>query len=162
MPAGNDNQDICSTPIGKSKAVIVGASEMSDKMYNSSNYGSCITLFAPGHKIPSTYVGSETSTSVLSGTEMAAAHVAGLLAYLQSFEGVALAPEMLKTMLLRSATRTILKGVPKGTPNVSRNKFKSRVTNSRLQLTKFSCLPSTTWSKSETSGVMTNSGSLSV
>lgn len=163
MPAGNGNQDICSTPIGQSNAVIVGASTLSDEIAYFSNYGSCTTLFAPGLNIQSTYVGSETSISVLSGTEMAAAHVAGLLAYLQSLQPELLAPADLKSLLLNYATKGVFSSLPtEDTPNVSRNKLKSQVTRPRLQLTNPSCLPTTTSRESETRGVTRKSGFLSV
>ena len=121
VPAGNGDGDICSTAIFQSKAVIVGASERFEQMSYFSNPGSCITLFAPGSAIRSTYVGDYESW-VLYGTETAAAHVAGLLAYLQSLQPEVLAPADLKSMLVRYATQGALSKVPDGTPNVSRKK----------------------------------------
>ena len=62
----------------------VGASTLGDERAYFSNYGKCVDVFAPGLNILSTYRGSPTATSTLSGTSMASPHTAGLLAYLLS------------------------------------------------------------------------------
>jgi cerevisin len=64
--------------------VTVGASTLGDERAYFSNFGKCVDVFAPGLNILSTYRGSPTATSTLSGTSMASPHTAGLLAYLLS------------------------------------------------------------------------------
>lgn len=113
VPAGNNGTDACSS-IAQSKALIVGASGLDDRMASFSNSGPCISLFAPGVSIKSTYIGDKYSENVLSGTEMAAAHVAGLLAYFLTLQPAA-DP---KSTLFEIATRGALLGLPDGTPNV--------------------------------------------
>ncbi len=64
--------------------VTVGNSTRRDELALSSNYGSAVDLFAPGSEIVSLNYSSNTGTTVLSGTSMAAPHVAGALALLKA------------------------------------------------------------------------------
>jgi cerevisin len=85
VAAGNDNRDACNySPAGAVKAVTVGASTLGDERAYFSNHGKCVDVFAPGMNILSTFKGSETAITTLSGTSMAAPHIAGLLAYFLS------------------------------------------------------------------------------
>lgn len=61
-----------------------------------SNYGKCVAAWAPGHQVLSTFAAKPQKASVtyatysyLTGTSMAAPHVAGLAAYLAETEGLA-------------------------------------------------------------------------
>ncbi|KCV69772.1 hypothetical protein H696_04181 [Fonticula alba] len=114
--AGNSNRDAClSSPARVSSAITVAATDKYDNRASFSNWGSCVDIFAPGVAITSTWIGSTTATATLSGTSMAAPHVAGVAA-LALGQGGALTPASLKNTLLRNATPNVVKD-PRGSPN---------------------------------------------
>ena len=79
VAAGNSGADACSySPASTSTALTVGATNSSDAKASWSNYGSCLDLFAPGVSILST--SSSGGSTTMSGTSMAAPHVAGAAA----------------------------------------------------------------------------------
>lgn len=86
VAAGNSNANACNfSPARAASALTVGATVSNDSRASYSNYGSCVDIFAPGSSITSAWVGSNTATRTISGTSMAAPHVAGAAAlYLQA------------------------------------------------------------------------------
>ena len=86
VAAGNSAWDACAyTPARTPTAITVAASTSVDERALWSNYGQCVDIFAPGDQITSAGIASDTSIRVLSGTSMAAPHVAGAIAmYLES------------------------------------------------------------------------------
>jgi len=81
IASGNQQNDACYRSPGRVPAALtVGASDVNDTSYLYTNPGSCLDLFAPGVDIPSAWSTSDTSRYTLTGTSMAAAHVAGVAA----------------------------------------------------------------------------------
>ena len=79
--AGNSNANACNySPARVGSAITVGSSTSSDSRSAFSNYGSCLDLFAPGSSITSAWHTSDAATNTISGTSMAAPHVAGVAA----------------------------------------------------------------------------------
>ena len=86
VAAGNSNADACRTsPAMVPTAMTVGATDpFTDIRASWSNWGDCVDWFAPGVGIKSAGTASTTGWVLMSGTSMAAPHVAGVAAqYLQ-------------------------------------------------------------------------------
>jgi len=78
VAAGNGSDDACATsPARVQNVLTVGASNRHDRLWGSTNYGPCVDLFAPGDDVTSAGLGSSLR---MSGTSMAAPHVAGVAA----------------------------------------------------------------------------------
>jgi subtilisin family serine protease len=78
LASGNSSADACGfTPARTVEAITVNATTGSDARASFSNYGTCTDIFAPGEHIPSAWNTSDSATGTISGTSMAAPHVAG-------------------------------------------------------------------------------------
>ena len=88
--AGNTGGDACSVSPASAAGVIgVGASTRSDGYASFSNVGPCVDAIAPGETILSAWIGGPGATTTLSGTSMAAPHMAGMAArFLQAAPGI--------------------------------------------------------------------------
>lgn len=81
IAAGNDNIDACiGSPNRVGPALTVASTTQSDARSSFSNWGDCVDVFAPGSSISSAWYSNDRSSAVLSGTSMAAPHVAGAAA----------------------------------------------------------------------------------
>lgn len=118
VAAGNENTNASTfSPGSEPSACTTGGTTIADARMPTSNYGPAIDIFAPGASIPSLWITSDTSTNILSGTSMAAAHIAGLGAYFLALEGPR-TPAALCARLREVATQNVLTGVPSGTANL--------------------------------------------
>ncbi len=116
VAAGNDNGgDACLvTPAAAPSALTVGASTSADARAPFSNIGPCVDLFAPGQSITSSTI--DGGFGVLSGTSMAAPHVAGVAALALAAEPTASASRV-HQLLTTTATANVLSDVGSTTPN---------------------------------------------
>ncbi len=117
IAAGNDNTNASNDdPARVSQAITVAATDASDNRASFSNFGSVVDVFAPGVNITSDYYLSDTSTAVLSGTSMAAPHVAGVVAlYLQS--NPLADPATVQSSIINTATQGVVVNPGTGSPN---------------------------------------------
>ena len=81
VAAGNSNANACNySPARVPNAITVAASTSADSVASFSNTGSCVDIIAPGEFITSSWIGSTTASTTISGTSMASPHVAGAIA----------------------------------------------------------------------------------
>jgi subtilisin family serine protease len=116
--AGNsaDNASYYS-PASAAEAITVAASDSADRDAPYSNYGAIVDLYAPGSDIWSTYAYDPRYKMQLSGTSMAAPHVAGWVALYLTINPQA-TPAQVRGALIRSGTTGMIRGEVGGTPDV--------------------------------------------
>lgn len=118
VAAGNSNTDACSaSPASAPTAITVGATGSTDARASYSNFGTCLDVFAPGSGITSDWYTSTTATNTISGTSMAAPHVAGVAALLLSADATA-TPATIASRLLGTATPSVVTDPQAGSPNL--------------------------------------------
>ena len=122
IAAGNGNilgqpVDACGTSPGRvAEAITVASTTNTDARSSFSNYGTCVDIFAPGSSIVSASATNNTGSATLSGTSMAAPHVAGAAAmYLQQFPNAR--PADVAAALVANATSGVVGNPGSGSPN---------------------------------------------
>ncbi|MBL4661772.1 MAG: S8 family peptidase [Alcanivoracaceae bacterium] len=122
VSAGNGDEDACNvSPANATGAITVGATSILDarsvfENSQSSNFGSCVDIFAPGSDITSTWAGTNTATNTINGTSMASAHVAGAAAlYLEDNSDAT--PAEVKEAILTNASVVTIGNAGVGSPN---------------------------------------------
>lgn len=114
LAAGNNNGDACSlSPAREPSAITVGATDRRDRRSSFSNFGRCLDIFAPGTDITSTWNNGRTRT--ISGTSMAAPHVAGVAALI--LENGNSSPAAVARSLISSSTTGAVTNPGRGSPN---------------------------------------------
>ncbi|MDX1589011.1 MAG: S8 family peptidase [Oleiphilaceae bacterium] len=117
VAAGNSDRDACSgSPSRIPEVLTVGSTTLEDERSSFSNHGPCVDIFAPGSDIAGAWLNSEDETRTLSGTSMAAPHVAGAAAMILG-EFPDLDPPAVMSLLLENATRNVLTELPPGSPS---------------------------------------------
>jgi len=116
VPAGNDNDESCyHSPSFVPSAITVASTSSADTRSQFSSFGKCVDIFAPGSKIITAGIRSDTSYSVLSSTSLAAAHATGAVAMILAISNTTGAAEVSKE-LVDAAFNGMLKDT-KGSPN---------------------------------------------
>jgi serine protease len=112
--AGNEGANACGHfPSAQIGVISVGATTSSDVRASFSNYGTCVTIMAPGASITSARLGGGSVS--MSGTSMASPHVAGTAALmLQQFPG-SMGAQVTVAILGRS-TQNVISSI-NGSPN---------------------------------------------
>ena len=116
VSAGNSSANACGqSPASTTEAITVGNAGSDDTRWYSSNFGACLDIWAPGGGIVSAGMASDNAEQTMSGTSMAAPHVAGAAARLLSVEPK-LRPAAVRAKLLAAATKDIVKDAGLGSP----------------------------------------------
>jgi hypothetical protein len=117
LAAGNENQNACNTsPARTAEGLTVGATTSTDARASYSNFGTCLDLFAPGSAITSAWYSGDTAASTISGTSMAAPHVAGAAALYLGANRTA-TPAQVAGALVNNATGAKVTNPGTGSPN---------------------------------------------
>lgn len=115
IAAGNSAKDACGvSPASATKVLTVAASNQWDEETSFSNWGECVSLYAPGEAIVSAKLGGGSVT--LNGTSMAAPHVAGV-AVLYKQANPNATPQDIAEYLDNESTKDVLNSISKTSPN---------------------------------------------
>jgi cerevisin len=117
VSAGNNNEDACNrSPASAKSAITVGATDLTDYKADFSNWGKCVTIFAPGDDIDSAGIASDKSVAMKSGTSFATPHISGIIA---TFLSEGSTPSEARQKLIAIADANPIQGyLPAGSPNL--------------------------------------------
>jgi subtilisin family serine protease len=118
VAAGNSSWDACNvSPASTPEAITLAASDSTDTQPSFSNFGPCVDLYAPGVRIKSAFIGSDTASRYGTGTSMASPHAAGAAAlYLETHP--AATPAEVGQALVAAATAGLITKLGAGSPNL--------------------------------------------
>ena len=121
VAAGNSSLNACDySPARAATALTVAATTSTDARASYSNFGSCVDLFAPGSNIRSLQYNNPSGAMVMSGTSMAAPHVAGVAALAWAEDPTASASTV-KSRLVSNALQGVVTSPGLGSPNALLN-----------------------------------------
>lgn len=121
LAAGNESSDAGGgSPSRVEDGITVAASDDADAQAEFSNYGSVVDIYAPGVDITAPWIGGPDETETISGTSMAAPHVAGAAALYLGENGEA-APADVEAALVEAGTKDAISNPSPDTDNVLLN-----------------------------------------
>ncbi|KIP07033.1 hypothetical protein PHLGIDRAFT_434184 [Phlebiopsis gigantea 11061_1 CR5-6] len=121
VAAGDANSDACYfTPARVKDCITVGGCTIRDERSATSNFGGDLDIFAPGEDVLAASNASDSDFVYVTGTSVASAHVAGLVAYFMSLLGPT-TPEKMKRFIQKLAIINALYGDLCGSPNLLAN-----------------------------------------
>lgn len=115
--SGNPLPVSSQSPANAPNALTVAAIDSNWRTASFTNYGEGVDIFGPGVSILSSWIGGNSATSSISGTSMAAPHVAGLAVYLQALEGLS-TPAAVTNRIKALGTTGRVTGTLRGSPNL--------------------------------------------
>lgn len=123
--AGNSGRDACDVSPGHIyEALNIGATNQTDDRLamslGTSNYGRCVDLFAPGVRVLSAGIASDTAEQTLTGTSMASPLVAGYAALIGEANPTA-CPEAVHDAVKSRATKDVVRNAGAESPNLLLN-----------------------------------------
>ncbi|KAF4972528.1 hypothetical protein FSARC_915 [Fusarium sarcochroum] len=121
IAAGNDAVNAnTQSPASAPSAITVGAIDINWAIASYSNWGPVLDIFGPGTNILSAWYTSNSATNTISGTSMATPHIAGLVLYAISVNGVT-GVSAVTNWLTSTATSGKITGNLRGSPNLIGN-----------------------------------------
>ena len=117
VAAGNGYSDACyASPARVPAAITVGATDQTDARVESSDFGPCVDVFAPGAGIASASNLNDTDARTLSGTSTAAPHVTGAAALVLAAHP-AYTPAQVRDAIVNGADTGLVAQPGYGSPN---------------------------------------------
>ncbi|KAJ7895405.1 peptidase S8/S53 domain-containing protein [Mycena leptocephala] len=110
------------SPASARLPVVVGSTDITDHITKESNYGPRVDLFAPGQNIPTAGIADDNAALTCTGTSMAAAAVAGIIALIQGPPTNAGAIRS-TDILLRWVVEGVLSGMPEHWKEYTQNRL---------------------------------------